>query len=178
MATKKMPRSTNPERKPATERYKVFAASYLANGRNATQAALDAGYSPKTAAKQGSRLSKNVEVQKLIDDATKEVLEEKKITVNQVLDVIIETMNRCRQAAPVLNRKGEQIFVETPDGQIVPAFTFNAKGVLMATDQLGRHLKMFTDKTELTTPPGQPLEAVNMTLEEAQKRYQAVTKLK
>jgi phage terminase small subunit len=45
--------------------YAIFAARYLATG-NATQAARDAGYSPKTAYAQGSRLLKKAEVQRLL----------------------------------------------------------------------------------------------------------------
>lgn len=40
----------------------VFVEAYLANGFNATKAALHAGYSPKSAYSQGQRLLKNVEI--------------------------------------------------------------------------------------------------------------------
>ncbi|MGC8534913.1 MAG: terminase small subunit [Rhizomicrobium sp.] len=40
----------------AVVRRRTFAEAYIANGRNATQAAIAAGYSPKTARMQGSRL--------------------------------------------------------------------------------------------------------------------------
>lgn len=46
----------------AEARYKLFAEAWLANGGNATQAAIDAGYSEKTAYSQGGRLLRHVDV--------------------------------------------------------------------------------------------------------------------
>jgi phage terminase small subunit len=44
----------------ATERRELFKQAYMANGHNATQAAITAGYSLKTAHSQGQRLLKAV----------------------------------------------------------------------------------------------------------------------
>ncbi len=43
-----------------------FAASYVANGGNASQAAITAGYSPKSSRQIGQRLTKNPTVQRMI----------------------------------------------------------------------------------------------------------------
>jgi phage terminase small subunit len=45
-----------------------FVASYVANAGNATQAAISAGYSPKSARQIGGRLTKNPTVQRMIRD--------------------------------------------------------------------------------------------------------------
>lgn len=45
-----------------TRKQQVFCQEYMANGYNATQAAIKAGYSKKTAYSIGQRLLKNVEV--------------------------------------------------------------------------------------------------------------------
>lgn len=45
----------------------IFVTEYLRNGNNATQAAVAAGYSEKTAASQGSRLLKSVEIQQYLN---------------------------------------------------------------------------------------------------------------
>jgi len=47
-------------------RRKAFAEAYIVNGNNATQAAITAGFSPKTAYSQGQRLLKNVELKQAI----------------------------------------------------------------------------------------------------------------
>lgn len=60
---------------------------------------------------------------------------------------------RCMQSAPVLDRKGEQIWVETPDGKMAPAYTFNAMGANKALELIGRHLAMFTDRKIIESGP-------------------------
>lgn len=50
----------------AAARRKAFGEAYIANGGNATQAAITAGYSAKTARAAGSRLLTNVDVSKAI----------------------------------------------------------------------------------------------------------------
>ena len=45
-----------------TMKQKAFADEYVKNGGNATQAAISAGYSAKTAYSQGQRLLKKVDV--------------------------------------------------------------------------------------------------------------------
>lgn len=51
----------------ASDRKSAFVEAYIANGGNATDAAIRAGYSPKTADQQGSRLLKDVKVSSLLD---------------------------------------------------------------------------------------------------------------
>ena len=53
------------------DRQKIFVAKYLLC-MNATQAAINAGYSPRTAYSQGQRLLKHVEVKAAIDNAMTE----------------------------------------------------------------------------------------------------------
>ncbi len=69
----------------------------------------------------------------------------KRVEVNQdyVLDSITDTMERCKQAAPVLDRKGAPVMIETADGDIVPAYTFQAANVLKGAELLGKHLGTF-----------------------------------
>lgn len=50
-----------------TQRQKLFCQEYVKNG-NATQAAIHAGYSAKTANEQGARLLANVSIQDFIQD--------------------------------------------------------------------------------------------------------------
>ncbi|HEY4000532.1 MAG TPA: terminase small subunit [Candidatus Xenobia bacterium] len=55
-------------------RQRMFVGAYVANGGNAKQAAIKAGYSEHTADRIGSRLLKNVEVKAAIDAAQGRVL--------------------------------------------------------------------------------------------------------
>ena len=51
-----------------TDKQKAFVSVYLSNGLNATQAAIQVGYSPKTARQIGARLLSNVDIRKSIDE--------------------------------------------------------------------------------------------------------------
>jgi phage terminase small subunit len=65
-----------------------FVAEYLANGLNATQAAISAGYSEKTANEQGSRLLANVSVSAAIKVRTKEIMQRLEVTADLVVQEI------------------------------------------------------------------------------------------
>ncbi len=66
------------------QRLELFVAEYLID-LNATRAAIAAGYSPKTASQQGSRLLKNVKVFTEIARKTKERIARLEITADNVL---------------------------------------------------------------------------------------------
>ena len=66
----------------------LFARAFISNYGNRTLAAKDAGYSPRTADKQGSRLYANAELRarieelsKPLDDATKKRMEDSKAAI-------------------------------------------------------------------------------------------------
>lgn len=110
---------------------------------NATQAAIRAGYSEKTAQEQSSRLLSNViikqKIQVLLDERSKRT----NITADYVLGTIKDTIERCRQAEPVLEFNHETKQMETTG-----EFKFEHSGVLKGCELLGKHLKLFTDKVE------------------------------
>lgn len=130
-----------------TPKQQRFVEEYLID-LNATQAAIRSGYSEKTANEQASRLLANVNIAQAVKKAMDARSKEVGITAEYVLETIQDTIERCRQAKQVTDRKGEPIFVELPTGGVAPAFTFDSGGVLKGCELLGRHLKMFTDKIE------------------------------
>lgn len=69
----------------AQHRRKVFIEAYLNNNGNATQAAISAGFSEKTAYSQGSRMLKNVEVQAAILERHQKVSESLELTTERTL---------------------------------------------------------------------------------------------
>lgn len=72
----------------AANRRKVFVEAYLTNGGNASQAAVAAGFSEKTAGAAGSRLLKHVEVKRIINSRRGEVLETLRISTSTALEQI------------------------------------------------------------------------------------------
>lgn len=139
-----------------SEKQMRFVSEYLVD-LNATQAAIRAGYSEKTADVQGSRLLGNVKVADAIAEAQGKRSERTNVDQDYVIETIIDTIERCRQARPVLDRKGFPVMIETPDGEIVPAFTFEASNVLRGAELLGKHLGMFIERKELSGPGGGPI---------------------
>jgi len=69
----------------ADQRAKLFAEAFLSNGENASQAALAAGFSPKSAASQGSRLLKHVKVQQLLQQRRTALLQKFELNTEAVL---------------------------------------------------------------------------------------------
>lgn len=67
------------------ERQRRFAEEYIVD-LNATQAAIRAGYSPRTAKMQGSRLMTHDDIQKLIGELGKERQKRTQITADRVLE--------------------------------------------------------------------------------------------
>lgn len=130
-----------------TAKQQTFVREYLVD-LNATQAAIRAGYSAKTAEQQGFQLLKKTSVAAAVQAAMDKRSQRTEITADYVLNTITETIERCKQARQVLNRKGDPVFVETPDGELVPAYVFDATAVLKGAELLGKHLKLFTDKVE------------------------------
>ena len=69
----------------AEQRRMDFVEAYLSNGGNATEAALAAGFSPHTAARQGGRMVKDVRVLSVLDKRRDEVFDNLKITTERIL---------------------------------------------------------------------------------------------
>lgn len=122
-----------------TAKQQAFVDEYLKD-LNATQAAIRAGYSPKTAqAIAAENLSKPLlsqAIQERMDARSKRV----SIDADYVLKGIARVVDRCEQVEPVLDREGN------PTGE----FTFQAMPALRGYELLGRHLKLFTDKIEVS----------------------------
>ncbi len=72
------------EGKELNERQAAFVREYLVDF-NATQAAIRAGYSEKTAGSQGERLLRNAEIQKAIDAGKASVCKRNEVTVDRIV---------------------------------------------------------------------------------------------
>ena len=133
-----------------TDKQKAFVQEYLID-LNATQAAIRAGYSKKTAAVVGHENLRKPYIAEAVAEAQAARARRTQIDADYVLETIVDTVERCRQVRPVLDKSGKQVLCKTETGEMVPAFVFDAGNVLKGTEQLGKHLKLFTDKTETDT---------------------------
>lgn len=102
--------ATAPESKPLTRRNAAFVAEYL-KCRNATQAAIRAGYSPDTAKQQGSRLLTNVAIRALIDQGHNELIEQVKQETGISLERTLREIARIGYFDPrkLFDAKGEPL---------------------------------------------------------------------
>lgn len=137
-----------------TDKQKEFVRQYLVD-LNATQAAIRAGYSMKTAYRQGADLLQKTSIREAIEKAQAKRAQRVEVTQDYVLSNLVEVVERTMQRAPVLDRKGEQVTDE--EGRAV--WTFDAKGANRALELLGKHLGIFTDKirAEVSGPDGGPM---------------------
>lgn len=75
----------------------IFVTEYLKNGNNATQAAIAAGYSEKTASSQGSRLLKSVEIQQFLNKTEQNLNKDLRMMFTDsavnAFEVLLEVMN-------------------------------------------------------------------------------------
>ncbi len=148
-------------------RHEIFAQE-LAKGATQTEAYLTAGYKgDRTAA---SRLSTNINIQERVAELKSAIAERVEVDEAYVLGTIKETVERCKQSAPVRDRKGEIVLTETPDGSLTPAYEFNAGAVLKGAELLGKYLGMFVEKHEHTGKDGGPIETADLSDMETIKR--------
>lgn len=77
----------------AAERRKLFVEALLSNGRNATQAALAAGFSPKSAHSQGGRLLRHVEVVALLQQRSAELAQKYELTTENVIKSLAQAVH-------------------------------------------------------------------------------------
>jgi phage terminase small subunit len=107
-----------------------FCREYLVD-LNATQAAIRAGYSPKTARSQGQRLLTNVDVQEFVQAAKTERADKVSVTAADVLKGVIEVTMLARE-----------------EGDL--------KTALKGYELQGKHIGMWTEKVqqEVSGPNG------------------------
>jgi phage terminase small subunit len=130
-----------------TAKQSAFVGEYLVD-LNSSQAAIRAGYSPKTAYSIGPENLKKPEISAAIEGAILERSERTQITQDYVLEIIRDTIERCRTLSPITDRRGNPILVMTSAGQTAALCVFKPLAVLRGAELLGRHLNMWKQRAE------------------------------
>jgi phage terminase small subunit len=128
--------------KELTPKQAAFVREYLID-LNLTQAAIRAGYSPKTAEKIGSENLKKPDIAHAVQKAMNERAE----TVGLTAADVLRDINAVK--ADAMRKTYDK------DGNEVMA---NHTAALKALELQGKHLKMFTDKVETTGANGGPID--------------------
>lgn len=123
-----------------TEKQKRFCEEYIIDC-NATQAAVRAGYSEKTAYSMGQRLLKKVEVQNYIAELMNTVKRDTIAKATEVMEYLTAVM-RGEYKEETLKWVGE-------GAQTITEIDVSARERLKAAELLGKRYGMFTDKVEV-----------------------------
>jgi phage terminase small subunit len=126
-----------------------FAKEYLID-LNATQAAIRAGYSPKTANEQACRLLAKVSIQEAVANGQRKIEQKLDITAEWVLKNLKEVAQRCMQHVPVMvfdREEKRRVQATNEDGEGV--YEFDSSGANRSLELIGKHLGMFIDRTQI-----------------------------
>lgn len=125
------------------DKQKQFCNEYMID-LNATQAAIRAGYSQKTAQEQSARLLSNVMVQEYIQELQKGIAKRNKISQDEVLQDLIEIKNRCMQNVPVMYfDKVDKEWKQEGAKYGEPIYKFDSQGATKALDLIGKHIGFY-----------------------------------
>ena len=123
-----------------TDKQKRFCDEYLIDC-NATQAAIRAGYSKKTANEQGNRLLANVSVKAYIDERLEQLHSEKTADAQEVMEYLTSVMR---------GEHKEQTLALCGDGmQEIQDIDVSAKDRIKAAELIGKRYGMFKDAVDL-----------------------------
>ena len=130
-------------------RQNTFIAEYLVD-MNATQAAIRAGYSEKTAYSIGEENLRKPEIANAIQEQLRYREQRTLVTADYVITSLKAVAERCMVAEPIFDTHGE------PTGE----YRFDSSGANRALELLGKNLKMFTDRQEVTGKDGADLNII------------------
>lgn len=131
-----------------TPRQQRFCDEYLID-LNATQAAIRAGYSKKTAKEQGSRLLSNVNIKSYIDERLETIKSEKIADAEEVMEYLTSVLRgEGYEEMVVVEGCGEGISrATTVTRDICP------KDRLKAAEMIGKRYSLFKDNVKLDVTP-------------------------
>ncbi len=129
-----------------TDKQERFCLEYVVD-LNATQAAIRAGYSKKTAQRIGSENLSKPLIQERLGELVGKITEDLELSSEWVLGNLKELVERCMQKTPVMERRDGEL-VQATDETGAAIWQFDSSGANSALDKLGKYFKLFTDKVE------------------------------
>ena len=134
--------------KELNDKQKLFCQEYMKD-LNATQAAIRAGYSEKTARNIACENLTKPYIQEYIQELQEGIKKRNQITVDEIMQDLIEVKNRCLQNVPVMyfdkidkewKHEGKE------DGE--PVYKFDSNGATKALDLLGKIIGAYEKDNE------------------------------
>lgn len=133
-----------------TAKQERFCAEYLMD-LNATQAAIRAGYSPRTAAQAAHKLGEKSSVSERIQELQADRSQRTQVTADRVIERLEALYERAMATEPVLDKEGK------PTGLLV----YDAATALKVLELEGKHLGMWNGEGR-GDEAGQPLLQINV----------------
>lgn len=126
------------------KRQKLFVEEYLKD-LNGTQGTIRAGYSPRTAVAQASRLLRNVHVSNAIKELREEIQSENIATIKDIEEFLSQSM---------LGNIEEEVVVTLGEGEGFSSVKkvkkqISAKDRIRAAELMGKRYGLFKDKVDL-----------------------------
>lgn len=164
-----------------TPKQQRFVDEYLVD-LNATQAAIRAGYSPKTAGQIGERLLKKVEIQQALAKRMKAREQRTEVTQDRVVKELAKVAFgdprnvmtwgpggvKLKDSAELTD--DEAAFVSEVSETTTEhggSLKLKTNDKLKALELLGKHLGMFKEKVEVTGKDGGPVESQTVIVDDA-----------
>lgn len=152
-------------------KHQAFVREFLVD-LNATQAAIRAGYSAKTAKQQGSRLLTNADIAKAISGGQAKKASKALITVEEIIGEL--RLLAFSDPAKLVDENGYQLPINKMPPEMrrcISSIELGGDGGTRikfwpknnALELLGKHLSAWTEKVELSGKDGEPLSvAINI----------------
>lgn len=159
------------------EKQKAFCEQYILD-YNGTQAAIRAGYAPRSAYNMANLNLNKTEIQQYIKSLNEQTRLRNNITKDSIIEDIVEIRDRCMQRVPVMifnyetKELEQKIDYETGEG----VWQFDANNALKACDMLAKHVGFYeadkgpntnTNINILATPQIGDLVKIKKMLDEA-----------
>lgn len=123
-----------------TKKQRKFADEYLIDC-NGTQAAIRAGYSPKTANEQAVKLMANKKISNYISEKLEEISSERLAEAQEVLEYLTAVM-RGEHTEQILRLDGNGV-------QVIDNIEVSARERLKAAELIGKRYGMFKDNLDV-----------------------------
>jgi len=122
-----------------TPKQTMFVREYIKD-LNGSQSAIRAGFSEKSSRVTAAKLLTKTNIKAAVQAAMDRRSARLELDANWVLENLRNIHDRCKEPRPILDRQGN------PTGR----FRFDSAGALRALELIGKHLRMFTDRIEVS----------------------------
>lgn len=128
--------------KQINNKHELFCQEYIVD-YNATQAAIRAGYSKKTAGAIASNLLRKVNILARVKELQKEQTARLAVTQDWVVQQLVDVVKKSKDPEPVMKWDSEEKkMVESG------VYEYDSRGATRALELLGKHLGMYVDRLE------------------------------